>query len=133
MQSIGNYKTDAEIFVTHWCNIEFVTTQKGTHSLIYQIYKHTHNQKFLDGNVYWRIQNTSCSGRILTQDYELTFCSTIIHHQIIQLEVEQEISIFLRKKISESTYNQYISFIFYKAEIQYLTDRPNKDEIGANC
>ena len=69
----GNrYKRQGFVIATSYSftqNMEFTTTQRGAHSLIYQGYKYVINQRGRDGRTVWRCgKSRSCSGVVTTLD-----------------------------------------------------------------
>ena len=47
-------------------SMEFITTIRGARSLLHQGYRYTLNHRTADGQTYWRCQDRSCSGRVVT-------------------------------------------------------------------
>ena len=47
-------------------SMEFITIIRGARSLLHQGYRYTLNCRTADGQIYWRCQDRSCSGRVVT-------------------------------------------------------------------
>ena len=47
-------------------SMEFITTIRGAPSLLHQGFRYTLNCRTADGQTYWRCQDRSCSGRVVT-------------------------------------------------------------------
>lgn len=82
--------------------MEFITTQKGAQSLLWEGSRFTINRKMANGTIYWRCSKRSCPARITTDGEQLLQQTNGHNHPVdpVELRVE-EIKSKLRKRARE--------------------------------
>ena len=112
--------------------MEFVTTQRGARSLIYEGHKYLINRRGRNGRIFWRCaKSRQCKGAVTTKEDEIVSSRADEHnHPPNEAEIIASMTVEKMKKQVQERIDPVPAI--YQQQLREISTREDLDQVAAN-